>query len=71
MANAINILKPYLILGSSLTLAVPLRCFAAEPMNPGSLAVLIFILVVLSLPLLAWKVHTEPVKAWRATSPVL
>jgi hypothetical protein len=55
MANAINMLKPHLITGSSVPLALLLGCFVAPPLELGSLAVVTFILVVLSLLLLAWN----------------
>ena len=52
MANAINIPKSHLILGLSLPLAVLLGYFVAEPMELGSLAVVVLVLVVLAIPLL-------------------
>jgi hypothetical protein len=52
MANAINIPKSHLIMGLSLPLAVLLGYFVAEPMELGSMAVVVFILVVLAIPLL-------------------
>ncbi len=52
MANAINIPKTHLIMGLSLPLAVLLGYFVAEPMELGSMAVVVFVLAVLSIPLL-------------------
>ena len=52
MANAINIPKTHLIMGLSLPLAVLLGYFVAEPMELGSMAVVVFVLVVLSIPLM-------------------
>jgi O-antigen ligase len=52
MANAINIPKTHLIMGLSLPLAVLLGYFVAEPMELGSMAVVVFVLVVISIPLL-------------------
>ncbi len=46
MANAINIPKTHLIMGLSLPLAVLLGYFIAEPMELGSLAVVVFVLVL-------------------------
>ena len=66
MANAINIPKTHLIMGLSLPLAVLLGYFVAEPMELGSMAVVVFVLVVLSLPLLMKWYHPLLVLCWNA-----
>jgi hypothetical protein len=66
MANAINIPKTHLIMGLSLPLAVLLGYFVAEPMELGSLAVVVFVLVVLSIPLLMKWYYPLLVVAWNA-----
>ena len=64
MANAINIPKSHLILGLSLPLAVLLGYFVAEPMELGSLAVVVFVLVVLAIPLLLKWYYPLLVLSW-------
>ena len=66
MANAINIPKTHLIMGLSLPLAVLLGYFVAEPMELGSMAVVVFVLVVLSLPLLMKWYYPLLVLGWNA-----
>src|ERR1035441_3045914 len=66
MANAINIPKTHLIMGLSLPLAVLVGYFVAEPMELGSMAVEVFVLVVLSLPLMMKWYYTFLVLAWNA-----
>ena len=66
MANAINIPKTHLIMGLSLPLAVLLGYFVAEPMELGSMAVVVFVLVVLSIPLLMKWYYPLLVLAWNA-----
>jgi hypothetical protein len=66
MANAINIPKTHLIMGLSLPLAVLLGYFLAEPMELGSLAVVVFVLVVLSIPLMMKWYYPFLVLAWNA-----
>jgi hypothetical protein len=67
MANAINIPKTHLIMGLSLPLAVLLGYFVAEPMELGSLAVVVFVLVVLSIPLMMKWYCPLLVLAWNAS----
>ena len=67
MANAINIPKSHLIMGLSLPLAVLLGYFVAEPMELGSLAVVVFVLVVLSIPLMMKWYYPLLVLAWNAS----
>ena len=66
MANAINISKTHLIMGLSLPLAVVLGYFVAEPMDLGSLAVVVFVLVVLSIPLMMKWYYPLLVLCWNA-----
>ena len=66
MANAINIPKTHLIMGLSLPLAVLLGYFVAEPMELGSMAVVVFVLVVISIPLLMKWYYPLLVLAWNS-----
>ena len=66
MANAINIPKSHLIMGLSLPLAVLLGYFVAEPLELGSLAVVVFVLVVLSIPLMMKWYYPLLVLSWNA-----
>jgi hypothetical protein len=66
MANAINIPKTHLIMGLSLPLAVLLGYFVAEPLELGSMAVVVFVLVVLSIPLLMKWYYPLLVFSWNA-----
>ena len=66
MANAINIPKTHLIMGLSLPLAVLLGYFVAEPMEMGSMAVVVFVLVALSIPLLMKWYYPILLFAWNA-----
>ena len=52
MARAIHIPKTHLIMALCLPLAVILGYFLAEPLDSGSLGVVVFVLVVLSVPIL-------------------
>src|ERR1019366_2940205 len=66
MANTINIPKTHLIMGLSLPLAVLLGYFVAEPMELGSLAVVVLVLVVLAIPLMMKWYHPWLVLSWNA-----
>ncbi len=66
MANAINIPKSHLIMGLTLPLAVLLGYFVAEPMDLGSLAVVVFVLVLLAIPLLMKWYYPLLVLSWNA-----
>jgi hypothetical protein len=66
MANAINIPKSHLIMGLSLPLAVLLGYFVAEPMELGSLAVVVFVMVALSIPLILKWYYPLLVLGWNA-----
>ena len=58
-------------MGLSLPLAVLLGYFVAEPMELGSMAVVVFVLVVLAIPLMMKWYYPLLVLAWNAAfSPV-
>src|SRR3954452_17080304 len=66
MANTINIPRSHLILALCLPLAVILGYFLAEPLDSGSMAVILLILCVLAVPLMmAWH-HPLLVLSWNA-----
>jgi hypothetical protein len=73
MANAtINIPKTHLIMGLSLPLAVLLGYFLAEPLELGSMAVVLAVLAVLCVPLLMKWYHPLLVLAWNsAINPIV
>src|SRR5207245_1233319 len=52
MANTINIPRSHLVMGFCLPLAVLVGYVLAEPMDSGSLGVIVFVLVILATPLL-------------------
>ncbi len=66
MANTINIPKTHLIMGLSLPLAVLLGYFVAEPMELGSMAVVVFVLVMLAIPLMMKWYYPLLVSGWNA-----
>src|SRR6266404_4984260 len=66
MANTINIPRPHLIMGLCLPLAVLLGYFLAEPMDSGSLAVIVFVLTVLAVPIMMKWYHPLLVMGWNA-----
>jgi hypothetical protein len=67
MANTtINIPKPHLIMGLCLPLAVLLGYFLAEPMESGSLAVVLIVVGVLCVPILMKWHHPLLVICWNA-----
>jgi len=68
MANTtINIPKPHLIMGLCLPLAVLIGYLLAEPLESGSLAVVIFVFSVLAVPILLKWHHSLLVIFWNAT----
>jgi hypothetical protein len=72
MANTINIPKSHLIMGLSLPLAVLVGYFLAEPLELGSMAVVVAVLAVLCIPLVMRWYHPVLVFCWNATiDPVL
>src|SRR4051812_12234342 len=67
MANtSINIPKTHLIMALCLPLAVLLGYVLADPMESGSVAVVVFILVILSVPLLMKWHHPLLILSWNA-----
>jgi hypothetical protein len=66
MANTINVPKSHLIIGLSLPLAVLIGYFLAEPLELGSMAVVITVLAVLSIPLVIRWYYPILVFCWCA-----
>lgn len=66
MANTINIPKPHLIMGLCLPLAVLLGYLLAEPLESGSIAVVLFVLMVLAVPIMMKWHHPLLVLSWNA-----
>src|SRR6516225_5614984 len=67
MANTtINIPRPHLIMGLCLPLAVLIGYFLAEPMDSGSIAVVVLVLAVLSVPILMKWYHPLLLVSWNA-----
>src|SRR5437867_182161 len=66
MANTINIPRPHLIMGLCLPLAVLIGYFLAEPMASGSVAVVVFVLSVLAVPILMKWHHALLILSWNA-----
>ena len=72
VANTINIPKTHLILGLSLPLAVLIGYVLAEPMELGSVAVVLGVFAVLCIPLLMRWYHPLLIFSWNsAISPVV
>src|ERR1051326_4963473 len=73
MANtAIRIPRAHLIMALCLPLAVLLVYFLAEPMESGSMAVIVFVMFVLAVPLLMKWHHPILVLSWNAViAPVM
>src|SRR5579863_8381913 len=66
MANTINIPKTHVIMGLSLPLAILIGYFLAEPMELGSMAVVIMVLAVLCVPLMLRWYYPVLVFCWNA-----
>src|SRR5258706_3127151 len=66
MANTINVPKAHLIMALCLPLAMLLGYFLAEPMDSGSQAVIVLVLVVLAVPLMMNWYHPLLVLSWNA-----
>jgi hypothetical protein len=64
MANTINIPKAHLVMALCLPLAVLLGYLLAEPLDSGSMAVVVLVLVVLSVPLMMKWHHPILVLSW-------
>jgi len=72
MANAINVPRSHLILGLSLPLAVLVGYFLAEPLELGSMAVVLAVLGVLCVPLMMRWYHPLLIFCWNsAINPVI
>src|SRR5690242_17945953 len=66
MANTINIPKTHVIMGLSLPLAILIGYFLAEPMELGSVAVVVVVLSVLCVPLMLRWYYPMLVFCWNA-----
>jgi hypothetical protein len=66
MASSINIPKTHLIMGLCLPLAVVLGYLLAEPLDSASLAVVVFVLVILAVPLMMKWHHPLLILSWNA-----
>src|SRR5262245_42010907 len=66
MANTINIPKSHLIMGLCLPLAVMLGYLLAEPLDSATLGVVIFVLVILSVPIMMKWHHPLLILSWNA-----
>lgn len=72
MANAINVPRSHLIIGLSLPLAVLVGYFLAEPLELGSMAVVLAVLGVLCIPLLMRWYHPLLIFCWNsAINPII
>src|SRR6266567_3316262 len=67
MANTINIPKPHLIMGLCLPLAVLIGYFVAEPMDSGSMAVIVLVMAILFVPIMLKWHHPLLVVSWNAS----
>src|SRR5436190_17776643 len=65
--TTINIPRPHLIMGLCLPLAVLIGYLLAEPLESGSLAVIIVIFSVLSVPILIKWHHPLLIACWNAS----
>src|SRR6185436_16242289 len=68
MANTINIPRTHLIIGLCVPFAVLLGYFLAQPMDLGSLAVIVLVLSLLSVPLFMKWHHPLLILCWNATA---
>jgi hypothetical protein len=66
MANTINIPRSHLILALCLPLAVLVGYFLAEPLDSGSMAVVLLVISVLTVPVLIKWHHPMLVLSWNA-----
>src|ERR1051326_4389954 len=67
-ASAISIPRTHLIMGLCLPLAVLLGYFLAQPLDAGSMAVVILVISVLSVPLLMKWHHPLLILCWNLTA---
>jgi hypothetical protein len=68
MANSINIPRTHLIMGLCLPLAVLLGYFLAQPLDSGSIAVVVLVLALLSVPLFMKWHHPLLILSWNASA---
>src|SRR5690348_15668400 len=66
MARAIHIPKTHLIMALCLPLAVIVGYFLAEPMTSGSLAIVVFVLTILAVPIMMKWYHPLMVLSWNS-----
>jgi len=66
MANTINLPRAHLILGICIPLAVLLGYLLAEPLEPGTMGVVLLVIFTLSVPLLMKWHHPMLVLAWNS-----
>src|SRR6266404_4271602 len=66
MANSINVPRTHLIMGLCLPLAVLVGYFLAQPLESGSIAVIMLVLSLLSVPLLMKWHHPLLILSWNA-----
>src|SRR5206468_5649828 len=67
-ASAISIPRTHLIMGLCLPLAVLLGYFLAQPLEAGSMAVVLLVISVLSVPLLMKWHHPLLILCWNVTA---
>jgi hypothetical protein len=71
MAQAINIPKTHLIMALCLPLAVILGYFLAEPLDSGSLAVVVFVITIMAVPVMMKWHHPLLTLSWNSVmSPI-
>src|SRR6186997_1829434 len=68
MANTINVPRSHLIMGLCLPLAVLLGYFLAQPLESGSIAVVVLVLSLLSVPLFMKWHHPLLILSWNASA---
>ncbi len=66
MAQAIHIPKSHLIMALCLPLAVILGYFLAEPLDSGSLAVVVFVMTIMAVPIMMKWYHLLMVFSWNS-----
>src|SRR5712671_6857311 len=64
MARAIHIPRSHLIMALCLPLAVVLGYFLAEPLDSGSMGVVVFVLTILAVPIMMKWYHPLLVLSW-------
>ncbi len=66
MARSIHIPKTHLIMALCLPLAVVLGYFLAEPLDSGSMGVVVFVLTILSVPIMMKWYHPLLILSWNS-----